>query len=146
MRAGLAGRLARVLPEYLHTGAWAISRRFGSSRPGGLDRLHTTYDHSQHEDNGRRYRNTNRLLGNYKGMDGIKTGYIRAAGYNLAASVRRDSSSMTVDGRVGLFQLAPFREHYNRNYAVHPDGQGFVMVGDTETRIVWRVNALADAE
>jgi 8-oxo-dGTP pyrophosphatase MutT (NUDIX family) len=33
VRAGLAGRLARVLPEYLHTGAWAISRRFGSSRP-----------------------------------------------------------------------------------------------------------------
>ncbi len=39
---------------------------------------------------GRRYRNTNRLLGVYKGMDGIKTGYIRASGYNLAASVRRD--------------------------------------------------------
>ena len=29
--AGLAGRLARAFPDYLHTGAWAISRRFGSS-------------------------------------------------------------------------------------------------------------------
>ena len=34
--------------------------------------------------------NTNRrLLGSYKGADGIKTGYTRAAGYNLVASARR---------------------------------------------------------
>jgi D-alanyl-D-alanine carboxypeptidase len=38
---------------------------------------------------GRQYRNTNRLLGVYRGMDGIKTGYINASGFNLAASVRR---------------------------------------------------------
>ena len=38
---------------------------------------------------GREYRNTNRLLGVYKGMDGIKTGYINASGFNLAASVHR---------------------------------------------------------
>ena len=30
---GIGGRLARVLPDYLHTAAWAISRRFGSSGP-----------------------------------------------------------------------------------------------------------------
>ena len=30
MGARLAGRLARVLPDYLHTAAWAISRRFRS--------------------------------------------------------------------------------------------------------------------
>ncbi|MEM7720035.1 MAG: D-alanyl-D-alanine carboxypeptidase family protein [Pseudomonadota bacterium] len=34
--------------------------------------------------------NTNRrLLGNYRGADGIKTGYTRAAGYNLVASAER---------------------------------------------------------
>ncbi|MEO0343834.1 MAG: D-alanyl-D-alanine carboxypeptidase family protein [Pseudomonadota bacterium] len=34
--------------------------------------------------------NTNRrLLGSYKGADGIKTGYTRAAGYNLVASAER---------------------------------------------------------
>ena len=38
---------------------------------------------------GRRHRNHNRLLGRVRGMDGIKTGYTRAAGSNLAASVRR---------------------------------------------------------
>ena len=31
MQARLAGRLARAFPDYLHTGAWAISRLFGSS-------------------------------------------------------------------------------------------------------------------
>ena len=35
---------------------------------------------------GRTYRNHNRLLRTYKGADGIKTGYIRASGYNLVAS------------------------------------------------------------
>ena len=39
---------------------------------------------------GRRYRNHNKLLRTYKGADGIKTGYIRAAGYNLVASSVRN--------------------------------------------------------
>ncbi len=37
-----------------------------------------------------RYRNTNRLLGTVRGVDGIKTGYTRASGYNLVTSVERD--------------------------------------------------------
>ena len=36
------------------------------------------------------YRNHNQLLGDYAGADGIKTGYIRASGYNLVASAVRD--------------------------------------------------------
>ena len=39
---------------------------------------------------GQRYRNHNRLLGTYPGVDGIKTGYIRASGFNLVASARRN--------------------------------------------------------
>lgn len=39
---------------------------------------------------GRNYRATNKLLGRYKGADGIKTGYTRASGYNLVASAERD--------------------------------------------------------
>jgi len=39
---------------------------------------------------GRRHRNHNRLLGRVRGMDGLKTGYTRLAGSNLAASVRRN--------------------------------------------------------
>lgn len=37
---------------------------------------------------GRTYRNHNNLLGLHEGVDGIKTGYIRAAGYNLMVSAR----------------------------------------------------------
>lgn len=38
---------------------------------------------------GKTYRNHNRLLGVYDGMDGMKTGYIRASGFNLVASAKR---------------------------------------------------------
>ncbi|MEO3430780.1 D-alanyl-D-alanine carboxypeptidase family protein [Pelagibius sp. CAU 1746] len=40
--------------------------------------------------NGRTYRNHNKLLKNYSGTDGIKTGYTRASGFNLVSSVERD--------------------------------------------------------
>ncbi len=39
---------------------------------------------------GAEMRNHNALLGQVKGVDGIKTGYTEASGYNLASSVRRD--------------------------------------------------------
>jgi D-alanyl-D-alanine carboxypeptidase len=39
---------------------------------------------------GRTIRTHNHLLDSYPGADGIKTGYIRASGYNLAASAVRD--------------------------------------------------------
>lgn len=53
---------------------------------------------------GRNYDNTNKLLGKVAGMDGIKTGYIRASGYNLATSVRRGGKHLIVvvmGGRTG---------------------------------------------
>lgn len=39
--------------------------------------------------NGRRIANHNRLLGRVAGVDGIKTGYTRASGFNLVTSVNR---------------------------------------------------------
>ncbi len=39
---------------------------------------------------GKKYKNHNTLLGRVKGVDGIKTGYIRASGFNLVSSVKRD--------------------------------------------------------
>ena len=43
---------------------------------------------------GRRMGNHNRLLGQVKGMDGIKTGYTRASGFNLVSSVETDGRSI----------------------------------------------------
>jgi D-alanyl-D-alanine carboxypeptidase len=39
---------------------------------------------------GRTITNHNRLMGEFAGMDGLKTGYINASGFNLAASAVRD--------------------------------------------------------
>ena len=39
---------------------------------------------------GKRYKSHNRLLKRYKGVDGIKTGYIKASGYNIVASAVRN--------------------------------------------------------
>jgi D-alanyl-D-alanine carboxypeptidase len=39
--------------------------------------------------NGLRYTSTNKLLGKVPGVDGMKTGYTRASGYNLVVSVHR---------------------------------------------------------
>ncbi len=39
---------------------------------------------------GRNHRNHNTLMDNFPGMEGMKTGYTSASGYNLVTSVRRD--------------------------------------------------------
>jgi D-alanyl-D-alanine carboxypeptidase (penicillin-binding protein 5/6) len=43
---------------------------------------------------GRTYVNTNRLLGKMPGVDGLKTGFTNAAGFNLAASAVRDGNRL----------------------------------------------------
>ena len=43
---------------------------------------------------GKTYRSHNNLLSTYKGADGIKTGYTRASGFNLAASANRNGSRL----------------------------------------------------
>lgn len=40
---------------------------------------------------GKSYQNHNRLMSSYKGMDGMKTGYIRQSGFNLVASAVRNN-------------------------------------------------------
>ena len=44
--------------------------------------------------NGHSYRNHNRLMSSYDGMDGIKTGYIQASGFNLVASAQRGNKRL----------------------------------------------------
>ncbi len=45
---------------------------------------------------GKVLRSHNRLLGKYEGLDGLKTGYIHASGFNLAASAQRDGRRIVV--------------------------------------------------
>lgn len=53
---------------------------------------------------GRRYGNHNRLLGRIRGVDGIKTGYTRASGFNLTSSARLGRKrvvAVVMGGRTG---------------------------------------------
>lgn len=60
-----------------------------------------------------RYSNHNRLLGTVRGVDGIKTGYTRASGFNLVTSViDRDRSIVAVvmGGRTGARRNAHMKD------------------------------------
>lgn len=57
---------------------------------GGLPDYYGYFSVASFKYKGKTYRNHNSLLKNYAGTDGIKTGYIRASGFNLVASTERD--------------------------------------------------------
>ncbi len=59
---------------------------------------------------GRTYKNHNKLLTSYEGTDGIKTGYIRAAGYNLVASAKRQDQRL-----IGVVFGGNSSKHRNRH-------------------------------
>ncbi len=68
---------------------------------------------------GQRHRNHNRLLFNYAGTDGIKTGYTRASGFNLAASVKRDDKhlvAVVLGGRTGAGRDAAMRAILDKQF------------------------------
>ncbi len=69
---------------------------------------------------GRKYRNHNRLLFGYKGTDGIKTGYTRASGFNLTASVHRGNKhlvAVVLGGKTGSQRDAAMRALLDRTFA-----------------------------
>ena len=60
-----------------------------------------------------RYGNHNKLLGRVRGVDGIKTGYIRASGYNLVTSVKtggRSIVAVVIGGRTGASRNAQMQK------------------------------------
>ena len=70
--------------------------------------------------NGRKYRNHNQLLFGYKGTDGIKTGYTRASGFNLTASVHRGNKhliAVVLGGKTGSQRDAAMRALLDRTFA-----------------------------
>lgn len=79
--SGLPDRLQRTTARDMATLALRIQRDF-PDRFAWFSTQRFTY-------NGRTYRNHNHLLGRLKGVDGIKTGYTRASGFNLIASIER---------------------------------------------------------
>jgi D-alanyl-D-alanine carboxypeptidase len=69
---------------------------------------------------GTTYRNHNRLMDSYKGMDGLKTGYIQASGFNLAASAVRNNKRLigvVFGGRTGRTRNAHMATLLNRGFS-----------------------------
>ena len=80
--SGLPNRKQRSTARDMSRLAQALMRDFPN-------RYHY-FDNQRFRYNGRVHRTPNKLLARYRGMDGIKTGYIRASGFNLVASAERD--------------------------------------------------------
>ena len=73
---------------------------------------------------GRKYRNHNKLLFGYKGTDGIKTGYTRARGFNLTASVHRGNKhlvAVVLGGKTGGQRDAAMRSLLDKHFAAASD-------------------------
>ncbi|MBY8974432.1 D-alanyl-D-alanine carboxypeptidase [Rhodobacteraceae bacterium NNCM2] len=72
---------------------------------------------------GRRIYTTNRLLGTYKGMEGMKTGYTRAAGYNLVGIAARGQEriiAIVMGGRSSRTRNAKVAELLNLGFKRAP--------------------------
>lgn len=69
---------------------------------------------------GRTYRNHNKLLSTYAGTDGVKTGYTRASGFNLAASAQRNGVrliAVVMGGKTGRSRDSHMRSLLDKGFA-----------------------------
>lgn len=79
-----------------------------------FSRQHFTY-------HGQRYKSFNRLLGSVKGVDGFKTGYTNASGYNLVISAKRDQHriiAIVMGGASGLSRDKHMAQLLERGFEV----------------------------
>lgn len=93
-----------------------LARRLLADFPGQY-RLFST---KQFEFNGRKFKNHNSLLVDYPGVDGMKTGYTRASGYNLVVSARRDGHriiGVVFGGKSARARNSHMRRLLNRSFA-----------------------------
>ena len=98
--ATMARRLIRDFPQYYH---FFGTQRFSYKR--------------------RTFRNHNKLLANYPGVDGIKTGYIRASGFNLVASTKRHGRRLigvVFGGKSAKSRDRHMRRLFERAYTLVP--------------------------
>lgn len=97
---------------------------------------------------GKNYRNHNRLLGQIKGVDGIKTGYTRASGFNLVSSVqsgRRSIVAVVLGGRSGksrnaqmaklIRQYLPKASRGNKRNLIASRKSSNIVVASAEVRL-----------
>jgi D-alanyl-D-alanine carboxypeptidase len=74
---------------------------------------------------GQKYANHNKLLGSVKGVDGIKTGYIRASGFNLLTSAQQNGRqvvAVVLGGKSASSRDAHMRDLIQTNIAKASSG------------------------
>lgn len=76
-----------------HTTAYDMARLAIALRRDFPDYYHY-FRTSEFTYKGTRYTGHNRVMARYNGVDGIKTGYIRASGFNLVTSARKDGMNL----------------------------------------------------
>ncbi|MDX9860246.1 MAG: D-alanyl-D-alanine carboxypeptidase [Rhodospirillales bacterium] len=84
--------------------------------------------------NGQTHRNHNGLLDSYDGVDGIKTGYISASGFNLAASAVRDGRRLigvVFGGRSAAIRNRQMARLLDSGFAMVADGSAATEVAET---------------
>lgn len=98
MMTKMAKRLGMKNTRFLNPHGLTQRGHYSTARDMAILARHLFHDFPEHyhifarkrsQAAGKRIYSTNRLLSSYSGADGIKTGYTRAAGYNLVASAHR---------------------------------------------------------
>jgi D-alanyl-D-alanine carboxypeptidase len=96
---------------------------------------------------GRHYLNHNRLLKSFAGMDGLKTGFIRASGFNLAASAKRGDRRLI--GVVMGGETGPARDKHMASLLENAFGGGMLVAekkAPSLGRAVARLSPIGTAE
>jgi D-alanyl-D-alanine carboxypeptidase len=83
-------RNASGLPNSAQTTTARDMARLGIALHRDFPQFFHYFDEDSFRWNGRTYRNHNTLVGRVRGVDGLKTGYIRASGFNVVVSAERD--------------------------------------------------------
>jgi len=82
----------------------------------------TTYVHNNHN-----HHNANRLLSSYEGVDGLKTGYVRASGYNNVVTAKRGETrvvAVVLGARNAGTRAAVTRQLLDMAFVKVSQGQG----------------------
>lgn len=96
-KLGMAQTTFRNASGLPHTGQMSTARDMATLARALITlypRYYRFFSTEQYTLAGTTYKNHNQLLGSYDGVDGIKTGYIRASGFNLVVSAKRDESRL----------------------------------------------------
>jgi D-alanyl-D-alanine carboxypeptidase len=98
---------------------------------------------------GRTYTNHNRMLANYPGTDGMKTGYVRMSGFNIVTSATRADTRLVGVVMGGTSAAARDKQMVSlldKSFAARSVGDAMPRVAAAETQPVPEVKTAAKAE